>query len=547
MYVSAGPLNVRSSPSTAGALLGTQAINAQGTIIGGPTIADGYTWWNVNFDSGADGWAVENYLEIVQSGSNGTIRWLKQFGGTSADQGLAVTAKMLNGDVVVAGYFTNTADFGGTSLTSVGSSDMFLAKYTAAGALAWARRYGGDGSDMVAAVTVDADGNIVVTGEFWGTGNFGGDPLTSVSNTVDCFVAKYSSTGTHLWSRRLGGTYPDGCSGVAVDADRNIVVTGVFRGSVDFGGGPLTSTALGNQDTFVAKYDRLGTYQWARNFPSNADDRGKSVAVDGSGNVIVTGGFQGRINYGGGDVWSAGSYDVGVVKLTPAGTHVWSRRFGGVSDDEGMAVTVDGNGDVLMTGYFRDTMTMGATTLTSTGFADVFLAKLTNADGTPRWAKSFGGSAGDDAANGIAVSGDNNIALTGYFKWSANFGGNTLTSAGLEDIFTAQYTGDGAHLWSKRFGGVQDEKGTGLAVDEGNNVLVTGWFRGTTSFDDTTFTSAGSVDGFLVLLAGSSVAAAPSVQTTRFAYDDELQAQSLIPTLASLADILSKLIEALGE
>jgi len=138
--------------------------------------------------------------------------WIKQLGGTSADQAQAVTVGA-NGDLVVVGYFSGTMDFGGTSLTAIGTPDLFIARYTAAGALLWAKRYGGiagvSSASEANAVAVDASGNIVVAGDFWGRADFGTGPLTAATNqfgtTLDMFVAKYSSSGTPIWSRRMGG------------------------------------------------------------------------------------------------------------------------------------------------------------------------------------------------------------------------------------------------------------------------------------------------------------------------------------------------------
>jgi len=132
--------------------------------------------------------------------------WIKQLGGTSADQARAVTVGA-NGDLVVVGYFSGTVDFGGTSLTAIGTPDLFIARYTAAGALLWAKRYGritgGPSASAEAnAVAVDASGNIAVAGDFWGTADFGTGALVAATNqygtTLDMFVAKYSSSGTPI-------------------------------------------------------------------------------------------------------------------------------------------------------------------------------------------------------------------------------------------------------------------------------------------------------------------------------------------------------------
>jgi hypothetical protein len=164
---------------------------------------------------------------------------------------------------------------------------------------------------------VDGGGNVLVTGSFQGAVDFGGGPLTSAGST-DIFVAKHSGTdGTHLWARRFGGASFDGASGVAVDGAGNVLVTGSFQGTVNLGGGPLTSA--GSTDIFVAKHSGTdGTHLWARRFGGTSSDGGvPDVAVDGAGNVLVTGSFQGTVDFGGGPLTSAGISDIFVLRLRP--------------------------------------------------------------------------------------------------------------------------------------------------------------------------------------------------------------------------------------
>src|SRR5207237_8907708 len=153
----------------------------------------------------------------------------------------------------------------------------------------------GAGTGTGRAVFVDSSGNVFVTGSFRRTLAFGGGPLTSVGWT-DIFLAKYSAAGTHLWSKRFGGPVqsfsPTGTA-VAVDGAGNVVVTGVFLGTADFGGGPLTSIFA--DDVFVAKYSPAGQHMWSTHIKSgtgptgHAYGGGRGVAVDTAGNVVVTG------------------------------------------------------------------------------------------------------------------------------------------------------------------------------------------------------------------------------------------------------------------
>ena len=178
----------------------------------------------------------------------------------------------------------------------------------------WSKRFGGTSFDFGTSVAVDSAGNVLVTGEFNGTADFGGGGLTSAGNT-DIFVAKYDAAGNHLWSKRFGGTNYDYGYSVAVDSAGKVLVTGYFSGTADFGGGGLTSA--GQFDIFVAKYDAAANHLWSKRFGEAGSDAGNSVAVDSGGNVLVTGSFEDTVDFGGGGLTSAGFADIFVAKFSP--------------------------------------------------------------------------------------------------------------------------------------------------------------------------------------------------------------------------------------
>ena len=177
----------------------------------------------------------------------------------------------------------------------------------------WSQGFGNGTGQEGWGVAFDPSGNVVMTGYFYGTMDFGGDTLTSVVNS-DIFLAKYDANGTHLWSQQFGDAdYQFGYS-VAFDAVGNVVMTGNFAGTVDFGGGPLTSAGV--DDIFLAKFDANGTHLWSQGFgdASNFQD-GYSVAFDPSGNVVMTGQFGGTVDFGGGTLTSAGQSDIFLAKF----------------------------------------------------------------------------------------------------------------------------------------------------------------------------------------------------------------------------------------
>src|SRR5207249_2825592 len=205
-------------------------------------------------------------------------------------------------------------------------------------------------------------------GQYRWARDFGGGPLTSVSS-ADIFVAKYTPTGAHLWSRRCGGAgAANAAYGVAVDGSGNVFMTGYFKGTVSFGGATFTSS-LGGLDVFVAKYAAAdGSHLWSKNFPSGANELGAGIAVDGSGNVVITGWFDGYINFGGPPtvLGSLGGRNVFVTKLSGSdGSHIWSFLVGNGGDQAANAVAVDRSGDVVLTGYFMDSIDFGGGVLST--------------------------------------------------------------------------------------------------------------------------------------------------------------------------------------
>jgi hypothetical protein len=209
-----------------------------------------------------------------------------------------------------------------------------------------------------------------MTGYFSGTVDFGGGPLTSAGGD-NIFLAKFDASGTHLWSQGFRNQW--GYS-VALDSSGNVVMTGFFVDTVDFGGGPLTSA--GGQDIFLAKFDTNGTHLWSQGFGDGSDQIGQSVAFDPSGNVVMTGSFWGNVDFGGGPLTCAGWSDIFLAMFDASGTHLWSQGFGDASIQFGRSVAFDPSGNVVMTGEFQGTVDFGGGPLTSAGWSDIFLAKF---------------------------------------------------------------------------------------------------------------------------------------------------------------------------
>ena len=184
---------------------------------------------------------------------------------STGDAGLAAST--------VYSYAVRAVDNAGNAsgMSTTVSTNTPTCPVVGTGQLRWAKRRGGTSADNGKAITTDGSGNVLVGGSFTGTVDFGGGALSS-GGMDDAFLAKYLPDGTPVWSRRMGGTGNDGVTGIALDRSGNAFVTGYFQNAVDFGGGALSSAGL--NDIFVAKYSATGGFLWAKRFGSTGDDEG---------------------------------------------------------------------------------------------------------------------------------------------------------------------------------------------------------------------------------------------------------------------------------
>lgn len=292
--------------SNAGAFMAAYNVGFGGTAGSGSSAKDigidnsgnffitGTFYGTVDLNSGA---AVNN---VTATGSNayfvskfnsaGTFLFgfkLDYTGGSGLGLAMAV---LPTGDFYLTGVFGGTTDFDPSAsvfnLTALGTDDAFLVKYTSVGSFAWAFKLGAAGLDCSKAVTVDAAGNVYITGEF--TSGFDFDPGAGIFNLSasqdDAFVAKYTSSGTFSWAFKIGGAFSnESGTALTMDSNNDLYVTGYFLSAgVDFDPGPgLAMHSASNAiDIFVAKYSSLGNYIWSFSLADNAGSQPVSLAVN---------------------------------------------------------------------------------------------------------------------------------------------------------------------------------------------------------------------------------------------------------------------------
>ncbi|WP_158561167.1 SBBP repeat-containing protein [Emticicia sp. C21] len=359
-----------------------------------------------------------------------------------------------------------------------------------AGVNAWSA--GGSLGDMGQGIALDANGNIYLTGHFSGTASFGNISHTSEGGT-DIFFAKYNKAGVAQWVRKAGGLLSDTGNSVAVDNSGNVFVTGSFQGTATFDNTSLIST--GKEDIFIAKYSSIGTLEWVRKAGGVNEDIGVDLVTDASGNVYVTGNYEGGSIFGSKIVSGFGDSDVFIVKYSAEGDYTWVKTFGGQSTDNSKGIGIDASGAIYLTGNFKNTITIGNTSLTSKGGVDIFFSKYNNVNDTWVWAKQIGGT-NNDYINDIAIDAQGSLWLGGGFQDIASFGSISLESEGNYDIFLAQYNVNGNLLWVKRYGGERDEYIISLALDAQGNIYASGFFGGVINLGKTLLESFANNDMF---------------------------------------------------
>jgi hypothetical protein len=418
--------------------------------------------------------------------------------GDIADQHLASMVTDAGGNTLIVGSYAGVLDFGGgASYTAAGGLDLFAAKLDTSCAHVWSRSIGAAVNERALAVTVDSQGDLLIGGDFAGTVDFGLGPETSAGG-VDIVVLKLDgATGATAWAGTFGSANGDSARGIAADAQGNVLVTGDFTNTVSFGGPSLVSP--GGSDVFVAKFSAAGAHLWSLRAGNGQNQTGGSIAADPAGNVLVSGNFQGSINFGLGSLVSAGANDIFVVKLGPAGAPLWSRSFGDVNSQTGNNITAGPDGSVVLASYFEGVVDFGGGALTSAGGTNAYVVKL-SAAGDHVWSQSFGSASGSQCRS-VAVGATGDVTVAGHFAGSIDFGGGALVSEGLTDGFVASFTSGGVLRSVVQLGDAADQTSTDARVDALGNLVVVGDFAGSVDLGGSLLTSAGVNDMFVARLA----------------------------------------------
>ncbi len=241
-----------------------------------------------------------------------------------------------------------------------------------------------------------------------------------------------------------------------------------------------------------------GNLLWSRTFGGEANEAGAQVGFDGSGNLVLAARVASVADLGGGPLQSAGGYDLFFARFAPDGGHLWSARFGDESNQwvNSFALAVNEAGEIAATGGFAGTLDFGGGALVSEN-NDMFLVRL-SAQGEHVWSEVFTSEYVRPFAT--AFDADGNVIVGGGFENPLNLGGDVLSSAGAEDVFVGKFDPKGSHVWSRSYGSAESQFLRRIVTDGEGNCYLGGGAQGTVDFGDGPLNSGAQIDAFLVRL-----------------------------------------------
>ena len=344
--------------------------------------------------------------------------------------------------IYVTGSYDGNATFNnGVTLNSLGSDDIFLARYDTDGNCLWARRAGASGAnDEARAVAVNDSGDVFITGFSGGTTiTFDTISIPNPSNYRQIVIACYDSTGGVQWAKASTGNTQGRSSRAITIANDRLYITGqVGTAGTIFDGVPIISDPIGTA-IYVLACDLDGHALWANAYGSG-DHEGMGIAADTLGNIFVSGRFWGTIHLPNGDslVSASSNDDILLMRLDTAGGFHWAQRAGSLQRDVGWGVEADGLGNVYLAAHFQQTIDFLGTPLTALGEEDIILARV-DQWGTAAWVKQ-GGAFARDVAIAIHRSdvGSRPIYTGGYYWGTVTYGSSTIDDVANGDAMMIQ-------------------------------------------------------------------------------------------------------------
>lgn len=389
--------------------------------------------------------------------SNGVQQWGTYFGGSSFDIFYAIHV-MPSGIVFATGDTGSTSNVasGGAHQTVYGGGidDAILVKFDSNGQRLWSTYMGGTLHDIAQGVTVDSNGDVIITGHTESTGSIStaGAYATSYALNYDVFITKFNTNGVRQWGTYFGDTGADEAYGIVTDALNNIYFTGFTTSAFGISAGVSFQSMIGGgaNDAFIVKMDGAGSNLiWGTYYGGTGDERGNAIKCDiGTGNIYIGGNTTSSTNIASGGAYQAtiGSADDSfITAFTSVGNRLWGTYYGGSDVDYINSLVLDINKNILVGGQTLSTNAMSSanayqTSIGSPSFYDAFFAKFSQS-GIRKLGSYFGGP---DNENGTGICIDNlgKIYLSGETSSTVSIstpGSHMPNYAGSSDAFLAKF------------------------------------------------------------------------------------------------------------
>lgn len=317
-------------------------------------------------------------IVIIKYDPNGNVLWATSAGGTGDDiaQSISVDASQ---NLYITGYFRSSSIiFGSDTLSNSGSNDFYIAKYSSNGSVQWAKKAVGTLIDAATGIVTDALGNSYVTGSFTSPSISFGNNVLMNSGGKDLFIAKYDGAGNNVWAKSAIGNSNDVGNAIKIDGLGNLYVVGTFNSATLTIDTTVLST-INFEDIFVLKCDTSGNFLWVKSAGGSAIDNATGIAVDNNGILYITGYFSSSdLLFGNTTLTNIGTNNIFIASYDASGNAVWATSIGNNGDDETKAISVSPNGSsISLCGYYSSSLiSVGTTTLSNVGTYDVFVAKL---------------------------------------------------------------------------------------------------------------------------------------------------------------------------
>lgn len=389
-------------------------------------------------------------IYVVKYDFAGNVVWATSAGSNSSDAGFAIASNAA-GETYVTGYISGEAQFGDDIvITGAGHTDFFVAKFDPSGNAIWAVRGGGNSlslvdqnfSDVGLGIAVDNAGSCYVTGKFIGNATIGVNnfPVTSTNPAYeDAFLAKFDNASNLIFFKKPEAQSIDIGTGVRLDKDANIFVSGIFAGQASFGGIVVNSAVDTTTDGFIIKCNPAGDPIEAKTIGGRRNDAANALDIDQDGNVYVTGYFVGQMNVLTPTLTSRGDRDAYVIKYNNNLSPQWAVSGGTTKNDEATAISVDNIGSVYTTGTITGLAEFGAFGAGRVGKTDMYIAQFNANNGSSLNVVSFPTPSDFESLRGIATNEDGNIFVTGDFRDNDIISVNPVTNNGGRDAFVAKF------------------------------------------------------------------------------------------------------------